>query len=409
MRELDEGKYVGVILLDFSKAFDTISHQKLMQILCQLNLSNSVIQLFYNYLSDRYQRVMGKEEVSTWESVSRGVPQGSWLSPLLFSLYVKDLSTSNNADTFQFADDTGHSASAENAEILAMELTESFNHTKKFAEENGLILNAAKTQLIVFKQPSKKLSDSFELLLDSEVVKPTDTVKLLGFTLDRHFTFTQHIQSCVQKAHAALGLLWKAVKWMPREISKMAYTALARSQLEYCCMIFAGASITNQQKLEVVQKIAARIICELPRDTHATPLLEALQLVELRDRRAELMMKMAENILQGNCHVPCLKNLFSLNEQHKIVEQNNRTVIGKRRFSAIAAGLYNRKVWKQSTRVRQVNSRSGRAAGNFWKWNRKNQIWTVRKNKQESSTKDIEAEHLSSLKKIDPSIHPFCW
>ena len=271
MRELDEGKYVGVILLDFSKAFDTISHQKLMQILCQLNLSNSVIQLFYNYLSDRYQRVMGKEEVSTWESVSRGVPQGSCLSPLLFSLYVKDLSTSNNADTFQFADDTGHSASAENAEILAMELTESFNHTKKFAEENGLILNAAKTQLIVFKQPSKKLSDSFELLLDSEVVKPTDTVKLLGFTLDRHFTFTQHIQSCVQKAHAALGLLRKAVKWMPREISKMAYTALARSQLEYCCMIFAGASITNQQKLEVVQKIAARIICELPRDTHAAP------------------------------------------------------------------------------------------------------------------------------------------
>ena len=108
-------------------------------------------------------------------------------------------------------------------------------------------------------------------------------------------------------------------------------------------MIFAGASITNQQKLEVVQKIAARIICELPRDTHAAPLLEALQLVELRDRRAELMMKMAENILQGNCH-PALKNLFSLNEQHKIVEQNNRTVIGKRRFSAIAAGLYNRKV-----------------------------------------------------------------
>ena len=78
---------------------------------------------------------------------------------------MKDLSTSNNADTFQFADDTGHSASAENAEILAMELTESFNHTKKFAEENGLILNAAKTQLIVFKQPSKKFSDSVELLL----------------------------------------------------------------------------------------------------------------------------------------------------------------------------------------------------------------------------------------------------
>ena len=246
-KNTDEGKYVGVLLLDLSKAFDTVSHQKLLHKLQNVGLSAETLAFFFSYLTDRAQRVVNKKEIADWKSISRGVPQGSCLSPLLFNLYISDLPRMDDIDLFQYADDSNESAADYDLVQLGERLSESFNLTKQYCDENDLILNDSKTQLIVLKQPSKRMPDDFSVVIGTEKLVPLKSVKLLGFTVDRHLTFTAHVDSVVQKANSALALIRRARKWIPREIAKLAYCALARSHLEYCSAVFYGMSKINKE------------------------------------------------------------------------------------------------------------------------------------------------------------------
>jgi hypothetical protein len=143
--------------------------------------------------------------------------------------------------------------------------------------------------LIIFKAPNKKIPDNFEVMLSGCSIKPESTVKLLGFTLDSHLTLAAHIDKVICKAHGLIGALDRAAPFLPRPLLKLAYTALIRTDLEYGSAVMAPAAKTHLAKMDVVQRTAARIIFGLPRDAHAEPLLEALQLATLESRRRNRM------------------------------------------------------------------------------------------------------------------------
>ena len=341
MRAVDEGKMVGVLLLDLSKAFDTVSHQKLLLKLLDAGLSRDALCLLTSFLQNRRQRVVNGDSMAEWKPVTRGVPQGSCLSPLLFNIYVRDFPCVDGVDMYQYADDTNQSTADSTLDKIAGKLGESFRVTKEYCENNDLLLNCNKTQFIILKQPRKQIPTEFTLQLGDENLQPMLSVKLLGFTIDRHFTFTPHVDSTVVKARAALALIRRARKWIPREMAKLAYGGLVRSILEYCCSIFCGTSLTNRKKLEVVQKIAARIICQAPRDAHAAPLLSGLGLEDLNTRREKHLLSLTYGILQGKTH-PAMSNLLCLDDDGSLTEQPFRTTVGSRRFSVLAAKLVNR-------------------------------------------------------------------
>jgi len=116
-----------------------------------------------------------------------------------------------------------------------------------------LIINANKTQLIIFKVPGKKIPNDFEVFLDNCAIKPASSVKLLGVTLDRHLTFGEHIDNTVKKCHGILGALTRASPFLPRDLLRLAYIALVRSRLEYCSAAFASASQSQLTKLDTIQ------------------------------------------------------------------------------------------------------------------------------------------------------------
>ena len=101
---LDKGSYVGALPIDLSKAFDTVPHLLLLSGLMNIGCNSDVIAWFRNYLTDRFQRVITHDEITQWLPVSRGFPQGSGLSPLLFNIYVRKLPQKCISDTFQFAE-----------------------------------------------------------------------------------------------------------------------------------------------------------------------------------------------------------------------------------------------------------------------------------------------------------------
>jgi hypothetical protein len=243
--------------------------------------------------------------------------------------------------TKQFTDDVTDSVADTDPLVIAQKLTDGFSETKKFCEEHELKINAAKTQLIMFKAPSKQIPDNFELTLEGCSIKPDATVRLLGVTLDSHLTFAAHIDKVTRKAHGLLGALGRAAPFLPRPLLRLAYTSLVRSQLEYCSAVISPAAKTHLKKLDVIQRSAARIIFGLPRDAHAQPLLDALQLPSLESRRGDRLCSIVDSILRGSCH-PAFVGYFGVGTDGMIqIDSAPRTQFGGKRFKRNGAVTYN--------------------------------------------------------------------
>ena len=184
--------------------------------------------------------------------------------------------------SMQYADDLTIS------EVIVEKLEQSFHHIQTFCQDLDLQINSSKSQFIVFKVPSRKIPTDFELRLRLRDcnIKPCSSVKLLGVTLDHHLTFGAHIDNISKKCHGILGALSRASPFLTKDLRKLAYVALVRSHLEYCSAIFASSSKTQLKKLDVIQKMAARVIAGESPLAHSAPLLETLNIDSLESRRA---------------------------------------------------------------------------------------------------------------------------
>ena len=339
---MDNGCYVGVLLLDFSRAFDTVSHQGLLNELTNIGCGPKTVSWFSSYLSDRQQRTKHHSETTPWQTVTRGVPQGSGLSPILFNIYVRELPACCTSEIYQFADDTTASESDQKLEIICDKLTNTFNAVEEYCKSRELIINTAKTQLIILKPAGKTIPDDVQLCLNGITLKPEKTVKLLGVTIDQHLTFGPHVKETVTRCQGTLGVLARSVPYMTTELLKLMYTGIIRSSLEYCSALLLPVANSHKKKLEIVEKKAARIILRQPRDAHAEPLLKELHLEPLDERREAHAMKVINSSLQGNCH-PALKNMFTVLPDGSLEVLDTRTAIGKRRFGIVGAKLFTKK------------------------------------------------------------------
>jgi Reverse transcriptase (RNA-dependent DNA polymerase) len=344
MGAVDKGEMVGALLIDLSKAFDSISHQKLIIELSLIGCGLGALDWFASYLSNRLQRVSDLSQSTDWKLVSRGVPQGSCLSPLLFNIFVRNLPAACHANVVQFADDLTNSCSGSNIVDIGSDLAQSFQLTKSFCESLDLVINTDKTQFIVFKSVGRKIPEDFVIKIDDCSLKPATSVKLLGVTLDRHFTFGDHFDKITSKCRGLLGVLNRATPYLSRDLLRLAYISLIRSHLEYCSAIFSTASNTQLLKLDVIQKMAARVISGVPRNAHSAPLLANLKLEPLSDRRSNHAISLAKSFLSGECH-PALKEMFRSTLDGRIDNDiSSRIRIGNRRFSEFAKTSFNNRL-----------------------------------------------------------------
>ena len=174
---LDQGECVVGVFLDFSKAFDTVDHNILLQKLHKYWICGVELLWFEDYLSNRMLYVTYNNHKSSREKINCGVPQGSILGPILFLLYINDLaSVSEFCFSVLFADDTNMFITGKDMNVLCRQLNDDLRNIQEWLQCNKLSLNVLKTHYMVFT-PKNKVIDDIEVKIHDVQIQRVYTTK----------------------------------------------------------------------------------------------------------------------------------------------------------------------------------------------------------------------------------------
>ncbi len=196
---IDNGDFCASLFIDLSKAFDTVDHEILLHRLKSVGLSSDVIPWFKNYLSGRTQCVQAEGKLS--DSLSEGVPQGSVLGPLLFTIYINCLDYDIQDANFHFyADDSVMYCSASSGKQALYKLQSAFDVIQSRIYNLKLVLNVDKTKYKLFSG-SKKFDKNVSslLTLQGTVIESVKDYKYLGIIVDDALSFSSHITQLKKK------------------------------------------------------------------------------------------------------------------------------------------------------------------------------------------------------------------
>ena len=283
----------AVVLLDQSAAFDTIDHDTLLNSLSSwFGVSGVVLDWFKSYLSDRVQCIKIGSILSDAKKLLYGVPQGSVLGPILFSLYTTPLSKviqNHPGISLQFyADDTQLYVHLTHKNVASAldKLSHCLEDVKRWLSTNKLKLNPDKTEFIVFgsKSQREKLNQSFPVNILGNLISPTDAVRNLGVWFDSDFSFSCHVRKVCKACFAHVRDLKRLRGHLTHEATLMAANALVGSRLDYCNSLFRGLSALDLRKLQCVQNSLARIVANTTKYSHITPVRKALHWLPIKYR-----------------------------------------------------------------------------------------------------------------------------
>ena len=195
-KELDNKGCAAAILIDLSKAFDTINHELLIAKLYAYGFSKDALKLINSYLSDRWQRTKIDKFFSSWSALLKGVRQGSVLGPILFNIYLNDLSYFLHYDICNFAEDTTPYACDKNLNFVMQQLQQQSNIALKWFEDNNMKMNSGKCHLFV----SGNKHENMWAKKGDDQIWESRTVKLLGVTIDKDLKFDEYISNVCKKS-----------------------------------------------------------------------------------------------------------------------------------------------------------------------------------------------------------------
>ena len=195
---LDEGGKARAVLMDLSKAFDCIRHDLLIAKLHAYGFSDEALKLSNDYLTNRQQRVKVSGSFSSWKGLTRGVPQGSVLGPLLFNIYINDLLLFiRSSDICNYADDTTIYSCDKNLDNITHKLESDCNVALQWFADNFMKLNADKCHLLVLGQ---RCEDPATAKIGNTDVVNSSEEKLLGVHIGSKLSFDRHVSKLCQKA-----------------------------------------------------------------------------------------------------------------------------------------------------------------------------------------------------------------
>ena len=303
LKELDSGGEICSVFFDLRKAFDSVPHRYLLDQLSTLNgnLCPQLLQWIHSYLSDRSQVVAVGGELSTIKNVVSGVPQGSVLGPLFFTIYINDVAQqiSPSSSISLYADDIALYRSIRSPAdypLLQADITAIVNYVE---EVKHLKFNTSKCSVMLI---SRKRSLSIALpplfIKAGVAVEQVDSVKYLGVLLTSDLTWNDHISGICNKTRKLIGLMYRKFHHCHPDLMLKLYKAFIRPHLEYATQVWDPYLIKNIELLERVQGFALRVCCKNWSASYCD-LMESCQVPRLSDRRRKVKLCHLFKIIYG--------------------------------------------------------------------------------------------------------------
>ena len=302
-RTIDNRGQTDVILLDFSKAFDKVSHQRLLHKIHHYGIRGDTHAWIKDFLRGREQRVVLDGCTSRTAPIQSGVPQGSVLGPLLFLLFINDLPEYvHHSSVRLFADDCilyTEISSPSDASLLQYDL----DSLQQWESDWLMEFHPLKCQVLHItnrRSPTRAL-----YTIHGHQLEEVESAKYLGVTIHQKLSWNTHIGQVCQKANSTRAFLQRNIAKCPSNTKALCYTTLVRPIMEYGSIIWDPHTANNIGKLEMVQRKSAGFVMGDYRTTSSvTAMMTELHWQTLQERRALAKAVMMYRIVNNLVDIP---------------------------------------------------------------------------------------------------------
>ena len=280
---IDQGLQTDIAIFDFSKAFDSVPHHRLLLKIEAYGIRGTTLQWIRAFLTDRRQRVVQNGAKSSWQPVISGVPQGTVLGPLLFLLYINDIVNNISSEIRLFADD-----------CVLYRRIHCLDDCRALQSDIDTLLHWSRTWQMQFNNKKcyilpvtrKRSKIGYDYCLGEDRLSEVKSYPYLGITVSSDLRWKEHVMNVSAKANRTLGFVRRNCYFCTRDAKATAYTALVRPVLEYAAAAWDPYTKTDINRLEMVQRRAARFVSrDYRQTTSATALINQLGWTTLADRR----------------------------------------------------------------------------------------------------------------------------
>ena len=303
-------------------------------------------------MNDRKQATAYRGTLSSKEEINIGVPQGSILGPLLFSIFVNDLPTHLTCKSVLYADDTALMFSSNDSNELAVNLNSNLKKVNDWLQMNELSLNISKTKYMVCGTSQRiHKFDDVSLSVGENEIERVDTFKYLGVWFDPIFKWDHHIQNSSKIISQRIGLVSRLRKFIPFKIAKLLANSLVMPYFDYCDLVWNNCSKDLCEKLQILQNRLARVVLKEGRRAHITDMLNAMKWKNLETRSninlihlvRKCLLNEAPNYLTEKFAYVYSRHNYPTNSSNNLnlLQDNVRTQAGKRTFHYRGADAWN--------------------------------------------------------------------
>jgi len=294
---LNDGSSIDIIYLDFQKAFDKVPHGRLMWKVRKAGIGGKLAEWIENWLTGRKQRVVINGLKSEWAEVKSGVPQGSILGPLLFSIYINDLEENVSNNMLKFADDSklwGRVNSPE--EVTSMQ--EDLIKLGEWSDKNSMPFNVSKCKVMhVGRKNSRE-----KYKLKGQQILETKEEKDLGVVFNESFKPSINCNKVSKSANKVIGLIKRTISNKTAEGMLILYKTLVRPIVDYCISVWRPFTKKDKEKLEKVQRRYTKMIIGCRGKTYEQR-LDKLRLTTLDQRHYRADMVQVFKILKDQKNI----------------------------------------------------------------------------------------------------------
>ena len=301
-KSLQNSQLTCSIYLDLKKAFDTVCLEILLKKIYRIGIRGDFYSMIESYLKNRYQMTKINDVISKKQMIKMGVPQGSIIGPLLFILYINDISHTTNLGTFYlFADDTAICIKDNNVDELQRKINSIMLKINEWFNVNRLSLNVSKTNYQIY---SRSEVPDLDIILNNTPIVRKACIKYLGVHIDENLKWSSHINSISSVISRNIGVMGRSRHYLSSQQLRLLYHTLILPYLNYCAIIWGRNYASNINQLVVLQKRALRIIDKKPFLHHSKPLFIKHRILRLPEVVKEQSIMIILSYINNNLPTP---------------------------------------------------------------------------------------------------------